>query len=114
MNLVLSDTEEYRIIKIKKPKTQSQAEETKGANDVNDQKQTQNIPIEREMKRALGLVLLRGENIITMSAEAPPGHQPRKIGEGVSVQPGIQNQIGRVAPINRNAPPLPMGPPMGQ
>jgi small nuclear ribonucleoprotein B and B' len=64
------------------------------------------------MKRTLGLVLLRGENIITMSAEAPPGHQPRKIGEGVALQPGMPNQIGKIAPINRGAP-FPMGPPIG-
>ena len=49
MNLVLADTEEYRRIKSKKP----------------DEK-------DREIKRMLGLVLLRGENIVTMSAEAPP------------------------------------------
>lgn len=49
MNLVLSDTEEYTKIKCKKSGES-----------------------EKEKKRSLGLVLLRGENIISLSAESPP------------------------------------------
>lgn len=65
MNLVLADTEEYRKVKPKKPEDK-----------------------EREQKRALGLVLLRGENIVTMSAEAPPSQQSRRLGDGSTAGPG--------------------------
>ena len=62
MNLVLVDTEEYRIIKNKKPK---QGEEAKN-------EQNGAVPETTEVKRALGFVLLRGDSIVSMSAEAPP------------------------------------------
>ena len=52
MNLVMADTEEFRIIKSKKPDEPP-----------------------KEQKRILGLVLLRGENIVSLSAEAPPAQQ---------------------------------------
>jgi len=88
MNLVLADTDEYRRIKAKRPSQK-----------------------DREIKRALGLILLRGENIVTMSAEAPPAQSSRKVGEGVVVN---QNQ-GKVMPMGR-AMQVPMGvpPPMAR
>ena len=59
MNLVLSDTEEFKWIWSKKA----------GEPD-------------KEFWRALGLVLLRGENIVHMSAEAPPStFAKHKIGD---------------------------------
>ena len=72
MNLVLADTEEYRKVKPKKPEDK-----------------------EREQKRALGLVLLRGENIVTMSAEAPPSQASRRLGDGTATGPGRAQPMGR-------------------
>ena len=48
MNIVLGDAEEFRIIKSKTTKE------------------------EKEQKRTLGLLVLRGEEIISMSVEGPP------------------------------------------
>jgi small nuclear ribonucleoprotein B and B' len=48
MNIVLGDAEEYRVVKSKTTKE------------------------EKEQKRVLGLLVLRGEEIISMSVEGPP------------------------------------------
>lgn len=56
MNLVLSDTEEFRRVKSRKNKAGAE-------NEVDE---------EEEMKRVLGLVILRGETIVTLSVEGPP------------------------------------------
>ena len=76
MNIVLGDCEEYRKIKGKK-----------GVAD-------------REEKRTLGLVLLRGENVVSLSAEAPPLPKQRSASQK---GPGLGRAMGRgmgIAPLN--------------
>ncbi|ESK87961.1 small nuclear ribonucleoprotein b and b [Moniliophthora roreri MCA 2997] len=54
MNLVLADCEEFRRVR---PKKKPGDEST---------------PPEQEMKRTLGLVILRGETVVSLSVEGPP------------------------------------------
>jgi small nuclear ribonucleoprotein (snRNP)-like protein len=77
MNLVLSDTEEYTKIKAKNPGE-----------------------VDREKKRSLGLVLLRGENIVSMSAESPPSQNTKKFSEIPNTGSGKSQPIGRGVPVN--------------
>jgi small nuclear ribonucleoprotein B and B' len=67
MNLVLADTDEYRKVKAKKSSSAASADKTGAAVE------------EKEEKRTLGLVLLRGECVISLSAEAPPPPKVRHI-----------------------------------
>jgi small nuclear ribonucleoprotein B and B' len=54
MNLVLADCEEFRRVRPKKKPGETEA----GS--------------EQEMKRSLGLVILRGETVVSLSVEGPP------------------------------------------
>ena len=101
MNLVIADCEEFRKVKDKA-----------------------NSGEEREVKRMLGLVLLRGESVSSLTPEAPPPSQSKKVGESVSGGPGRAVPIGRgagafVPPVGLTAPvrgvggPAPMGFPPG-
>lgn len=73
LNLVLADCQEYRRIK--------KGEDSK------------------ELKRSLGLIMLRGENIVTLVAEAPPKSQPNRNLE--------HNYVGNVQTVARGPPLIP-------
>ncbi|WFD33422.1 Small nuclear ribonucleoprotein-associated protein B [Malassezia cuniculi] len=116
MNLVLSNTEEFRRIKPKKAskphKRQKVADgETAGGaahpDEDEDDGQDAPLPPAQEQKRTLGLVILRGENIISLSVDAPPS-EPRTT---AAMAPGP----GTAAPAARGAglPGMPMGAPPG-
>mmetsp|Transcript_7985 Transcript_7985/g.9036 ORF Transcript_7985/g.9036 Transcript_7985/m.9036 type:complete len:186 (+) Transcript_7985:173-730(+) len=79
MNLVLADCEEFRKLKTKK-----------GSGGFE----------EKEEKRTLGLVLLRGENVVSLQVEAPPQ---------TSSKPTLPQGTGRGVPAGRGmGMPMPM------
>jgi small nuclear ribonucleoprotein B and B' len=70
MNIVLADAEEYRITK------------------------TNKTGVQKQIKRTLGLVIIRGENIISLTAEAPPSQTFKKTDNEA-------NKVGKATSINR-------------
>lgn len=76
LNIVLAETEEFRVIKAVK-----------------------STDPEREIKRSLGLIVLRGDNIVSISAEKSPKQLEGKAsdlraGPGVAVPVQRQGQPG--------------------
>merc|ERR1719163_185010 len=59
MNLVIADCEEFRRVKV-----------GKGADAQ-----------EKEVKRMVGMMILRGDNVLSLTAEAPPPSADKKEGE---------------------------------
>lgn len=95
MNLVLADTEEFRRVKRKHAK-----QAAPGAAPA-----TQTV--ETEEKRTLGLAIVRGAQIISVSVESPPPADPSArlgrtapggIPSTLSAGPGVAKPAGRGAP----------------
>jgi len=81
MNLVLADCEEFRKVKAKGKVKTGQPEQ--------------------EDRRALGLVLLRGEIIVSMSVESapPPEDNKHRIPVAAQLGPGLGRAAGRGMPV---------------
>eukprot|EP01039_Chlorochromonas_danica_P002504 gene2504-2742_t len=88
MNIVLGDTQEFRKIRTKK---------------------TSGLSEEREEKRALGLIILRGDSVVSMTIEGPP---PPDMDEKAT--PGGPGAVKMGAARGLPVPPMPAGvAPMG-
>ncbi|KAI2468800.1 Sm-like ribonucleoprotein [Annulohypoxylon bovei var. microspora] len=104
MNLVLADTEEFRRVKRKQTKPTAPGASSSAATQT----------IETEEKRTLGLTILRGAHIVSLSVEsAPPADPSTRLGKstpsslptGLSSGPGISRPAGRgVAPSSLAGP----------
>ncbi|KAG0139444.1 hypothetical protein CROQUDRAFT_101531 [Cronartium quercuum f. sp. fusiforme G11] len=102
LNLVLADCEEFRFIKQKK---------RKGLNPATTPDESEEL----EMKRALGLVILRGETIVSLSVEGPPPVVADEKGPVLAPGRGTGLAAGRgvgLAPPPGVPPPMMRGQPM--
>ncbi|RPA87342.1 Sm-like ribonucleo protein [Ascobolus immersus RN42] len=99
MNVVLADTEEFRRIKRKANKSAPPT-----AN-----------PIMADEKRTLGLIILRGGNIVSLSVESPPPADPSaRLGAPTGMPPGAGlGGPGIARPAGRGLPTMGMGAPPG-
>ena len=96
MNIVLADTEEFRRVKRKQAKPAAPgAGSSSGAT------------IETEEKRTLGLTIVRGAHIVSLSVESPPPADPSArlgktapggIASTLTAGPGVARPAGRGAP----------------
>lgn len=95
MNLVVADCEEYRRSKPKKSKTALSASDDAGA-----------VAEAKEMRRSLGLVVLRGETIVSCSLEqgAPPSGYENKA--RVPAAQKMRQSSGAGIPPPQMAPPM--------
>jgi small nuclear ribonucleoprotein B and B' len=101
LNLVLGDAEEYRLLPPKKG--------AKGGGGG-----AGGAP--QEARRVLGLVLLRGEEVISLTVEGPPPAEDRAArgGGAAAAGPGVGRPAGRGMPVAVAAPPTaPGAPPPG-
>lgn len=100
MNLVLADTEEFRKIRRKQNKPAPGAAVT---------------ITEQEEKRTLGLIIIRGAHIVSLSVESPPPADPSaRLGKtttaglttALAAGPGVARPAGRgaAAPISLAGP----------
>eukprot|EP00284_Hemiselmis_tepida_P012917 CAMPEP_0174937560 /NCGR_PEP_ID=MMETSP1355-20121228/60810_1 /TAXON_ID=464990 /ORGANISM="Hemiselmis tepida, Strain CCMP443" /LENGTH=165 /DNA_ID=CAMNT_0016184417 /DNA_START=92 /DNA_END=585 /DNA_ORIENTATION=+ len=84
MNVVLGDAEEFRRIPVKSASGGKTGEE-------------------REEKRSMGLVVVRGDSVIALTVESKPAQEPKnKLGAGAAGP-------GQAAPAGRGLPVAPMG-----
>lgn len=99
MNLVLADTEEFRRVK-RKPAKSSAAPGAAGSSTA--------PLVESEEKRTLGLTIVRGSHIISLSVESPPPADPSaRLGTSapggaaaaMAAGPGISRPAGRGLPV---------------
>src|SRR5271169_6012473 len=92
MNIVLADTEEFRRIK-RRSTTKAQTSDA--------------AAVEQEEKRTPGLVILRGEQVVSLSVDAPPVSE--NTGRLAPIQPGFgtAKAIGRgLSAANIAVPPV--------
>ncbi|KAF9490178.1 Sm-like ribonucleoprotein [Pleurotus eryngii] len=99
MNLVLADCEEFRRVRLKKKPGEETAPE-------------------QEMKRALGLVILQGEAVVSLTVEGPPPVVDEDKKNALPMGPGrgmpAGRGIGMMPPMGAPAlarPPMPFAPP---